>query len=229
MLQELKCLTEAFPYQAIEDFGYNFAVHGQKTYNGVAILSKFPLSDVITDFPNNPIANEARYIEAVVNLPDSAVRVASVYVPNGQSLDSDKYLVKLEFLESLGNYYQELVKNQEMIIIGGDFNIALTDLDVYDSSLLNESILFSSSEKQQLRRFMATGLMDSYRMLNPMEAGFTWWDYRAQAYRRNLGMRIDYLFCSPEAAQRNIQCIVTKEWRGKERPSDHAPVMSIFS
>ena len=100
LLQELKCLSEAFPYGQIEDLGYNIAVHGQKTYNGVAILSKMPLSDVITDFPNNPVNEEARYIEALVNLPGSAIRVASVYVPNGQSLDSEKYWIKLEFLEA---------------------------------------------------------------------------------------------------------------------------------
>ncbi len=230
LLQELKCISEAFPSAAIEDLGYNLAVHGQKTYNGVAILSKFPLSDIATMFPDNPVPDEARYIEAWVNLPTCAIMVASVYVPNGQSLESEKYAVKLEFLEQLGKYYQKLLTQSEIIVIGGDFNIALTPLDVYDPAALDETILFSREEKQQLRKFLSSGLTDSYRMLNPevSENCYTWWDYRARAFQNNAGMRIDYLFCSPEAAQINSECFTSKLWRAKEKASDHIPVSAIF-
>jgi exodeoxyribonuclease-3 len=226
LLQELKCQTEAFPYQEIEDLGYNIAVFGQKTYNGVAILSKSPLSDIVTNFPGNPIPDEARYIEAVVNFAGAAIRVACIYVPNGQSLDSSKYPIKLDFLENLSKYYQTF--SNEKIIIGGDFNIALTDLDVYDPVTLNESVLFSTKEKQQLRKFIASNLIDIYRA-NKTDEGYTWWDYRANSFSRNNGMRIDYIFCSAEAAQMNTDCFVSKEWRGKEKASDHAPVSAIFS
>lgn len=225
LLQELKCRTEAFPYQEIEDLGYNIAVHGQKTYNGVAILSKFPLSDVVTDFSNNPCAEEARYIEAIINISGSAIRVASVYVPNGQTLESDKYPLKLEFIKQLSNYYQFF--KDEALIIGGDFNIALTDLDIYGSMDI-ESILYSSKERQALRSFIATGLIDIYR-INKTDEGYTWWDYRAGALYKDNGMRIDYIFCSPEMAQINIESSVLKTWRKKEKTSDHAPVISLFS
>jgi len=229
LLQELKCLTEAFPYSQIEDLGYNIAVHGQKTYNGVAILSKMPLTDVITDFPNNPVSNEARYIEALVNLPKFAIRVASVYVPNGQSITSDKYEIKLEFLEALKNYYQSILSMEEIVIIGGDFNVACAAIDVYDSEALNDSILFSLKERQALRKFISAGFVDSYRVLNPTNEGYTWWDYRANSFNRNHGVRIDYIFCSPEAIQTNIECFVSKDWRAKEKASDHIPVTAVFS
>jgi exodeoxyribonuclease-3 len=228
LLQELKCQTEAFPTTEIEDLGYNIAICGQKTYNGVAILSKMPLSDIITSFPNNPIPDEARYIEALVNLPGSAIRVASVYVPNGQSIFSEKYEIKLKFLESLEQYYHSLLKLEEVIIIGGDFNVALLDIDVYDPLALNDSICFSLKERQILRKFISIGLIDSYRMNNLMEEGFTWWDYRANSFNKNNGLRIDYIFCSLEAAQINTGCSVVKALRAKEKASDHAPVIAEF-
>lgn len=229
LLQELKCLKEAFPFEQIEDLGYNVAIMGQKTYNGVAILSKMPLSDVIVSFPNNPVAEESRYIEALVNLPEGAVRVASVYVPNGQSLSSEKYQIKLEFLEALGNYYSSLLSLEEAIVIGGDFNVALADIDVYDPQALDNSILVSLKERQALRKFISNGMIDSYRMLNPVEEGYTWWDYRANSFNKNNGLRIDYIFCSPEAAQMNINCLVFKDLRAKEKASDHVPIMAEFS
>ena len=228
LLQELKCLTEAFPYEAIEELGYNLAVHGQKTYTGVAILAKPPLTDIITNFPNNPVSSEARYIEALVNLPNLAIRVASVYVPNGQSLSSEKYPIKLEFLQALNLYYKSLLTREEIIVIGGDFNIALTNADAYDPDGLNESILFSLKERQELRKFIGIGMVDSYRNLNPTAQDYTWWDYRANSFNRNHGLRIDYIFCSPEAAQINSKCFVSKQWRNKEKPSDHIPVSAIF-
>jgi exodeoxyribonuclease-3 len=228
LLQELKCLTEAFPYQQIEDLGYNIAAHGQKSYNGVAILSKFPLSDISTDFPDNPINQEARYIEGLVNFPQSAIRVASVYVPNGQSLDSDKYQNKLKFLQALKSYYQTLISFEEPTIIGGDFNIALTNADIYDPEIMKDSILFSPEERQYLRNFISTGLTDIYRILNHTEEGYTWWDYRANSFMRNHGARIDYIFCSAEAAHLSKECFISKEWRSKPTPSDHIPLSAIF-
>ena len=230
LLQELKCQTEAFPYTQIEDLGYNLAVAGQKTYNGVAILSKFPLSDIIIGFPNNPIPEEARYIEALVTTSGKAIRVASVYVPNGQSLDSGKYPIKLDFLEKLGLYYNSLVAEEELTIIGGDFNIALTDADIYDPAIHSESLLFSNKERQQLRKFMSSGMIDSYRMLNldKSDECYTWWDYRANSFNLNKGVRIDYIFSSPEAAQINSESFVSKQWRAKTKASDHIPVSSIF-
>ena len=230
LLQELKCVTEAFPYQMIEDLGYNIAVNGQKTYNGVAILSKYPLTDSITTFENNPVPDEARYIEALVNFNNCAITVASVYVPNGQALDSEKYSIKLEFLKYLAEHYRKLLTNPEIIVVGGDFNVALNEIDVYDADKLDETILFSSQERKSLRQFMSVGLIDSYRMHHPEEKDdcYTWWDYRGNSFGLNNGMRIDYLFCSPEAAQINISSFVSKECRSKCKPSDHIPVNLIL-
>lgn len=229
LLQELKCQKEAFPYLQIEDLGYNIEVSGQKSYNGVAILSKSPLSDVVTDFPNNPLPDEARYIEAAVNLPHSAIRVASVYVPNGQDLSSDKYELKLKFLESLEEYYSSLLKLEEKIVIGGDFNVALTDIDVYDSNHLNDSVCFSLKERQALRKFISIGLNDCYRILHPTEEAYTWWDYRANSFHNNHGMRIDYIFCSTEMAQHTEKCFASKNMRNFLKPSDHVPVNGVFN
>lgn len=224
LLQELKCQEEAFPFQYIEDLGYNIALKGQKTYNGVAILSKYPLSDIVTELPNNPTPQEARYIEAVVNLKGYAIRVASVYVPHGQEILSEKYNIKVKFLSALTNYYKNILQLEENILIGGDFNVALNDIDVYNASHLENSICFSLEERQLLRKFLSLGLNDSFRSLNQHEEGFTWWDYRANAFNKNHGMRIDYIFCSTELMQNTDECSVAKYVRKMEKTSDHAPV-----
>lgn len=224
LLQELKCQADQFPYESIEDLGYNIAVNGQKTYNGVAILSKAPLSDINTNIPNNPIPEEARYIEAFVNYGDSGFKVASVYVPNGQDLSSKKYEQKLLFLNSLEQYLKQLLTIDQNLIIAGDFNIAFTDIDVYNISELEESICFSLAERQALRKFSSIGLVDSFRLLNPSEEGFTWWDYRGNSFIRNHGMRIDYIFCSLEVAERLKDCYLSKHLRSKTKPSDHIPI-----
>lgn len=221
LLQETKCQNEAFPSEEIEVLGYNIALNGQKTYNGVAILSKYPLSDIKLKFPGDPVSDEARYIEAIVSLSGKAIRIASVYVTNGQAVSSPKYHLKLSFLSAFAQYCQSF--EDEMTVIGGDFNVALTDIDVYDPVSLDGEILFSEKERQALRKVIATNMIDAYR-INMADPGFTWWDYRGFALRKDHGMRIDYLFCSPEAIQMSTECYVGKEWREKEKSSDHAPV-----
>lgn len=228
LLQELKCAKEAFPYHIFEDKRYNIAINAQKTYNGVAIFSKHPLSDIVIDFPNNPLPNEARYIEAIVNFSSYAIRVASVYVPNGGDLTSEKFTNKLEFLGSLGTYYKKLTEYQEILIIGGDFNVALDPIDAYDPDNQTSSLLYSTKERQYLKKFVACGLVDLLRIHHHDEA-YSWWDYRANSFRQNHGMRIDYLFGSPEAAETCHSVSSLKAWRSKDKPSDHAPVLGHFS
>ncbi len=224
LLQETKSVDEAFPFEQIEDLGYSILVNGQKSYNGVAILSKFNLSDVIKNFPDNPLPNEARYIEAIFNFSNQVYRVASVYVPNGQEVGSEKYYNKLKFLSALTSYFKSNKEEDEFLIIGGDFNIALNDMDVYDYELLQESICFSLKERQELRKFLAIGFVDVFRTINSSDQEFSWWDYRNGSFRKNLGMRIDYLFCSHQAMQVVKDCKIDKIWRSKERASDHVPV-----
>ena len=225
LLQELKCLNEAFPYELIEDLNYNIAIAGQKTYNGVGIISKFPLSEVNTILPENPISDEARFIEAVITKDSDALRLVSVYVPNGNEINSTKYINKLNFMEALTGYFKNM--KEEKIIIGGDFNVALNEEDIFDANKFNEQILFSLKERQALRRFIANGFVDCYRFLNN-DPGFTWWDYRANSFRQDHGARIDYLFANAEAISNVSQCFVDKNARAEEKASDHAPLTIIY-
>lgn len=221
LFQELKCLTEKFPYSDLEDKGYNIAVQGQKTYNGVAILSKYPLEDVVTALPHEP-SGQARYIEAFTG----GVRVASVYVPNGQSVESPAYTMKLAFFEHLRTHVTKTLHSQESFILGGDFNVAPADADVYDPEKWRGHVLVSDHERQAFQTILDAGLVDTYAHLRPhLEAPtYTWWDYRTGGWRRNHGLRIDHLLVSPHALPSLTSWGVDRLFRGRERPSDHAPV-----
>jgi exodeoxyribonuclease-3 len=225
LLQELKCTEENFPFMEIEDKGYNIAVNGQKTYNGVAILSKFPLEDVQKGLPGNDLDEQARYIEAVISLNGNAIRVASVYVPNGQSPESDKFPYKLGFLDALYQHSQTLLNYEEMLVIGGDYNIAPESQDVYAPKQLEGSCCFHKDERLRFRRFIANSLVDAYRVMHPNTLeSYSWWDYRGGGWQRNQGLRIDHLLLSPEATDALIQTNIDTFTRAWERASDHAPV-----
>lgn len=224
LLQELKCMTEAFPYMEVEDTGYNVAVHGQKTYNGVAIISKHPIEDVIKKLPGDDSDQQARYIEAVISLDNSAIRVASIYVPNGQSPDSDKFQYKMKFFDRLYAHTQELLKYDEALVLGGDYNVAPSPIDVYDAKALDGTTCFHIDERNKFRSLIGLGLTDAYRAVNDNKQQFSWWDYRGGSWQNNKGMRIDHLLLSPEAADLMTMSNVFTELRNKEKPSDHTPV-----
>lgn len=230
LLQELKCVDDAFPAMEVEELGYNIAVHGQKTYNGVAILSKFPLEDISKGLVGDDSDEQARYIEAVASVSGHAVRVASVYVPNGQDAGSDKFQYKLRFLDRLVTHAKTLVAYQEMLVIGGDYNIAPEDTDVHNPKAWEGSVLTHDDVRRQFRRLCNAGLFDAFRLRHPdsMHDGYSWWDYRAGAFARNDGLRIDHLMLSSLAADKLIACEVTKEIRALEKASDHAPVVATF-
>lgn len=224
LLQELKCTEENFPFLEVEDKGYNVAVYGQKTYNGVAILSKYSLEDVQKGIPGYE-DEQARYIEAVVTVGDEAMRVASVYVPNGQSPDSDKFAYKMHFLERLEAHCKTLLTYEEKLIIGGDYNIAPQMMDVHAPKQLEGSICYHPKERARFRQFEHLGLTDAYRVLYPTESDcFSWWDYRGGAWQQNKGYRIDHLMLSPEAADALQDAGIDKTPRGWEKASDHTPV-----
>lgn len=225
LLQELKCVDDAFPAMEIEERGYNIATHGQKTYNGVAILSKFPLDDVVRGLPGDCSDPQARYIEAVVSIPGGAMRVASVYVPNGQDITSDKFPYKLQFLERLRAHWAEHLTYHEVAVLGGDFNVAPAALDVYDPGALDGTVCYHPAERERLWALMHLGLHDAFRTLNPTTQQFSWWDYRGGGYARGHGMRIDHLLLSAMAVDRLAACHVDEAPRGEEKPSDHAPVV----
>lgn len=220
LLQELKVMNEIFPNEPFEDIGYNVAIHGQKSYNGVGILSLKPIDDVVKGLPTFDHDPQARYIEAVIG----TVRVASVYVPNGSEVGSDKFAYKLDFLKALQQHLVHLKSFEEICVIGGDFNVAPTDLDVYNPDLWKNKILCSPPERAHFQSLLNTGYEDAIRMLHPEEVMYTWWDYRTRSWERGGGLRIDHLLVSPKGTPCLHAAGVDKYMRANLRASDHAPV-----
>ncbi len=220
LLQEIKCENHAFPKEAIEDLGYNVAIHGQKTFNGVAILSKLPLEDIQYGLPTFTQDSQSRYIEAVAG----HIRIASVYVPNGEALTSPKFQYKLEFLACLQQHLESLLNYNEKCVIGGDYNIAPNDADVYDPKAWEGHVLCSEAERKSLRILTNLGYTDAIRIDHTGIGPFTWWDYRNQAFGSDKGLRIDHLLLSPKATDHFEKSWVDSYLRGFEKPSDHAPV-----
>ncbi len=236
LLQELKCETDAFPAMEFEDRGYNLAIHGQKTYNGVAICSKFPLEDVMRGLPEissrlrgEEVDAQARYIEALVNIPNGVLRVASAYIPNGQEVGSDKFLYKLNFLDRLYAHWQERLAWNEMAVLGGDFNVAPEAIDVHDPKAWEGNILFHPEERARLRALLHLGLYDAFRVKHPTTQQFSWWDYRGGGYERGIGARIDHLLLSGIAVDKLSDVAIDESPRGQEKPSDHAPVVCTIT
>lgn len=227
LLQECKCEDDKFPAIEIEDLGYNLAVHGQKTYNGVAILSKFPLDDVTRGLPNFD-DEQARYIEAVVSIDKTAIRVASIYVPNGQAVDSDKFSYKLRFLKQLHRHASSLLRHEEILVLGGDYNVAPFALDVYDPKALDGAICYHPEERAALHTILNSGLYDAYRTKHPHDQHYSWWDYRGGSYQNGQGLRIDHLLMSAQAMDVMSQCLIDESPRRLEKPSDHAPVVATL-
>ncbi len=229
LLQEIKCQEEHFPREEIEDLGYNVALLGQKSYNGVAILSKSPVEDVVYGLPTFQEDQQARYIEAFIGGVDG-VRVASVYVPNGQEVGSEKFAYKMAFLEALKKHGETLLAQGDPLVIAGDYNIAPFVSDGHSPERFKQDrILCSLEEREALRSLYNTGFIDGFRLKHPETLPenqhlFSWWDYRSGSYQNNKGYRIDHLLLSPKAADRLQDAGIDPETRGEERPSDHAPV-----
>lgn len=221
-------MNEVFPVMEVEELGYNLALNGQKTYNGVAILSRFPLSDIMRGLPGNEDDPQARYVEAVASLPGSAVRVASVYVPNGQTADSEKFPYKLTFLERLNEHMKTLLSYGEALVVGGDYNIAPEDRDVHNPQAWHGSVLTHDEVRRAFRKLRNLGLQDAYRLACPDKNEYSWWDYRAGAFDRDDGLRIDHLLLSAQATDMLQTCIIEKEMRAIEKASDHTPVIARF-
>ena len=227
-LQELKCQTEAFPYEELAELNYNLYVHGQKSGNGVAIFSKKVADEVINNFAGNPIPDQARYIEICLNTTLGYCRIICLYAPNGGEVDSDKYKIKLDFYDALINHLQKIRLLDEQIVICGDFNIAPFDLDVYKPEMLRNNTCFTAIEQKKLRTILNLGLVDNYRIVNPFKSEFSWWDYRAGAFEQNKGYRIDAIISSSGLANNLKDCFIDYETRGKPKASDHAPIIAIY-
>jgi exodeoxyribonuclease-3 len=224
LLQETKTQDAGFPFEPIEDLGYNIAHYGQKSYNGVAILSKYPLEDITRGLPGGTGEDEARYLEAVVG----DTRIISVYVPNGQAVGSEKYAYKLAFFKRLESHLAGLLKHKEKLIMGGDFNVAPTDNDVYDPVGWKGAVLVSPEERAHFQSLMDLGLADAWILKHGQEKGYTWWDYRMGSFQRDHGLRIDHFLVSSQAAACLKDMAIHRDIRALERPSDHAPVWCEF-
>lgn len=220
LLQEIKTEEHAFPGLEIGDLGYNTAVVGQKSYNGVAILAKRPIEVEQRALPGDPADTQARYLEAVVG----ELRVASIYLPNGNPVESDKFPYKLAWMERLRRHTTALLKLDEAVVLGGDFNVVPTDDDVYDPVAWRDDALCRPESRAQLRALLYLGLTDAFRGLHGEPHCYTYWDYQAGRWPRDEGLRIDHLLLSPQAADRLDACEIDRTPRGWERASDHTPV-----
>ncbi|HID81834.1 MAG TPA: exodeoxyribonuclease III [Chromatiales bacterium] len=220
-LQETKMTDDQFPQDEIEAAGYQVVFSGQKTYNGVAIISKSPATNIVTDVPDldDP---QRRILGATID----GIRILDLYVVNGQEVGSEKFQYKLNWLEKVHDYIAEDIKENENYVVLGDFNIAPTDEDVHDPEAWHERILCSTPEREALKEIMALGFDDSFRLFKQEEKQFSWWDYRAAAFRRNMGLRIDLILTSKALSEKCRSSIIDKEPRGWERPSDHTPVVA---
>lgn len=218
-LQEIKCLDEQFPFDMFFEVGYEIVVSGQKTYNGVAILSREEAHEVITDIPGfeDP---QRRLLAATID----GIRIYNVYVPNGQSIDSDKYQYKLDWLEAFTAFVQEEKETYPNQLILGDFNIAPGDRDVYDVKEWRDSVLVSDKERAALNRLLKLGFADSFRIFKQRDDLFSWWDYRDGNFNKNLGLRIDLILMNEPLVERCLNSAIDPTPRGWIRPSDHAPV-----
>jgi len=223
-LQELKCVDEAFPRQAIEELGYNVAVHGQKTYNGVAILSKYRLEDVTPRLPGGDTDEHARYLEAIVSVGKHPLRVASIYLPNGNPVDTDKFTYKLGWMDRLIAHAKELLQYEERLVLAGDYNVIPEAEDVYDPTAWENDALFRMETREKFRTLLNLGFTDAFRACHAEPHQYTFWDYQAGAWQRGNGIRIDHLLLSPQAADCLRNSGIDREMRGREKPSDHVPI-----
>jgi exodeoxyribonuclease III len=224
-LQELKCQTEGFPRGTFEDLGYNCVVLGQKSFNGVAILSKHPIDETITALPGESADEQARYIEAVISIPGGrAIRVASIYAPNGNPAPSPKLDYKLSWLARLKEHAQSLLAYEEALFLAGDYNIIPRPLDVYNPAAWVEDALFRLESRAAFRRILHLGLTDAVLACDSRGGQYTFWDYQAGAWQKDLGLRIDHILLSPQALSRLKSAAIDKKPRSWDKPSDHTPV-----
>lgn len=222
-LQETKLPDEIFPREEIASLGLHAVHHGQRAYNGVALLAKLPPEDVSNCIPGFQ-DEQCRVIAATIG----GVRVIDVYVPNGQTVGSEKYDYKLRWLAALRGYVADELARHPQLVIFGDFNIAPEDRDVHDPKAWEGCVHVSEPERAALRSLLETGLEDCFRRFEQPEKSFSWWDYRMMAFRRNAGLRIDLVLASHPLAQKCDACHIDKTPRRLERPSDHAPVIASF-
>ncbi len=226
-LQEIKCEDARFPRFEIEAMGYNVETFGQKSYNGVAILSKHRIEDVTRGVPG--LEHEhARYIEAVIAAPEGPVRVASIYAPNGNPIGTEKFAFKLAFMEALQAHLQDLLKHEERFVIAGDYNVIPRDVDCHDPRVWTGDALFQPETRAAYRALLNLGLSDAYMIADGSAHRYTFWEYQAGAWQKDHGIRIDHMLLSPQAADRLEGVEIFKAARAMDKASDHVPIIATI-
>jgi len=223
-LQEIKTVDEGFPTSAFEDLGYNVAVHGQKGFNGVALLSKLPFDEVNRGLPGDPADEQSRFIEGVFSVPGGALRVVSLYLPNGNPIGTEKFSYKLAWMARLRDWAAERLTLEEPLVMGGDYNVIAEPRDAKDPSLWLGDALYQPESRAAFRAIETLGLVDALRATTDAGDLYTFWDYQAGAFQKNNGIRIDHLLLSPQAADKLVGVGIDRHVRGWEKPSDHVPV-----
>lgn len=224
LLQEIKSVDEGFPREPIEDLGYNIETHGQKGFNGVAILSKRPIEDVSRGLPGDPEDEQARWIEATISGKTRAVRVCGLYLPNGNPTPGPKYDYKLAWMERLQARAEELIASEEIALMAGDYNVIPQAEDVHNPDQWTGDALYLPQTRAAWRRLLALGYTEAFRALNTAPLNYTFWDYQAGAWNKNNGIRIDHFLLTPQAADLLLDCQIDKKPRAGEKPSDHTPI-----
>lgn len=225
LLQEIKTVDDGFPRLEIEELGYDCAVHGQKSYNGVAILSRRGLEDVSAGLPGDDSDEQARYLEATVD----GVRVATIYLPNGNPTDSEKYPYKLGWMRRLKDRAAALLAEERPVVLGGDYNVIPTDDDVHDPIAWQGDALIRPETRAAFREILWLGYTDAFRAKDPTPHKYSFWDYQGGAWQKDHGIRIDHLLLSPRAADRLLDAGIDSKPRGREKASDHTPVWCTLS
>jgi len=224
LLQEIKSVEETFPALEISALGYNLAISGQKSYNGVAILSKTPLEIAHRSLPGDPDDEQARYVEAITETDAGVLRVASIYLPNGNPVASDKFPYKLAWMKRLERHARDLLALEESTILGGDYNVIPDDQDCYDPAAWAGDALFRSETRSAFRSLLNLGYTDAFRASHGEPGAYTFWDYQAGAWQKDNGIRIDHLLLSPQAADLLVESDIDRAPRGKPKASDHTPI-----
>lgn len=223
-LQEIKCMDDAFPREPIEALGYNVVTHGQKTFNGVALLSKYPLDEATPRLAGDDLDEHARFIEGVVSLKSGVVRVACLYLPNGNPVETEKYPYKLRWMERLREFTKLRLKTEEPLILAGDFNVIPAARDAHNPAAWINDALFKPETRESFQSLLGLGMTDALRAVTDEPGQYTFWDYQAGAWQKNWGIRIDHLLLSPQASDKLVDVGIDKYVRGWEKPSDHVPV-----
>ena len=229
LLQEIKTEFNNFPFFDLQMAGYEAKILGQKSYNGVAILSRHPLNTKNENIPNFHDDN-ARYLECEIKIKDKTYTVASLYLPNGNPPasapnDTQKFEYKLQWMDALTAHAENLLQQNKNVILGGDFNVIMTPRDVYNPDLFKGDALYRPEVQKRLRYLSRTGFCDTYRALCPDQTGYTFWDYNAGSFQNDLGLRIDYIFSSPSLTDKLVSCRIDRDFRSWEKSSDH----TVFS